>query len=85
MIGAADDDRDTAVAQSRENGGGPRDAVGMDNKGADIVECDAAAFLIAGGHGQEAAMHGKEKIVGFYVDYALHGGKRSLLFVDDQY
>ena len=85
VIGAADDDGDAAIAQPGENAGGPGGAVGMNDEGANVVERDASAFFIAGSYGQETAMHGKEKVIGFYVDHALHEKERNLSSVFHQY
>lgn len=46
--------------------------MGVDDERADIVEWNAAPFFFAGAHGQETAIDGQEKVVGCYIDHALH-------------
>jgi hypothetical protein len=77
VVGAADDDRNAAIAEAGENAGGPACTMRVDDEGGNIVERNAAAFFRAGSHRQETTMHGERKIVGFDVDHAFHGSKRS--------
>lgn len=72
MVLGADHHRHVTLGQLDEHAVGPGQAVGVGDDGADIVERDAALLLVAGGDGQESAMHRQMQPIRADVDDPIH-------------